>query len=796
MASRPLCLGRARAAHDGSSESSPLQLPTHHLVTHGVIVGMTGSGKTGLCVALVEEALRSRVPVLLIDIKGDLPNLGLLFDQLDGPGFAPWVDADAARRDGKTTAQVGEETAQRWRDGLASWGLGAEDVRALREGIDLRIITPGTTAGEPLHVLSPLEQRSELWEIDEEAARDALSAAISLLLRMVNREADPARGHEHVLLSHLAERRLRAGKGAGLEELLADLREPPIERVGALSVDEFLPPKERAELSKDLNALVASPSFSTWRQGAPLDVGAWMRGREGDLRVPATIVSVAHLEDEERMLVLSLVLDQALAWVRGLSGTTDLRALILFDEVFGFLPPHPANPPTKKPLLSLLKQARAFGVGCVLATQNPIDLDYKALSNAGVWFVGRLQTDADRERVVEGLAGSDAATAGGDRLDSSDIAAIIKSLPGRSFFLRDVHAKNASQLVETRHTLSWLRGPMTRQEIRRWTKENRPQPAQQTPSNPGPAPQAAAPQGEPAPAPIVSSPVSTEPPASARPDVPDGWLSLYPCAPAVSPDEWRYLPYAAVLATAAIEDSKSGYRETRDVSIILPIASGMVDLARADSFRRQDFQHAATPAARYEKPGDSFRGKALKSVEKGLRERAISLARATLFHNPELGLASQPGEPRERFDIRCAAAASNLSLQEHARLLAKHEPRIRKLLMQRDAARAAAAEAQASGISGAGMVAIGVSALSGQLGRAAGRAATESRKASEKAARLREKVQKAEAELAEALLGRDSEIAARDAEIEMFRAGTVVREISAKKNAVTIEGFAIAWIPG
>jgi len=251
-----------------------------------------------------------------------------------------------------------------------------------------------------------------------------------------------------------------------------------------------------------------------------------------------------------------------------------------------------------------------------------------------------------------------------------------------------------------------------------------------------------------------------------------------------------------VLATAAIDDSKSGYRETRDVSIILPIASGMVDLAHADSFRRQDFQHPATPGARYEKPGDSFRGKALKSVEKGLRERAISLARATLFHNPELGLASQPGEPRERFDIRCAAAASNLSLQEHARLLAKHEPRIRKLLMQRDAARAAAAEAQATGISGAGMVAIGVSALSGQLGRAAGRAATESRKASEKAARLREKVQKAEAELAEALMGRDSEIAARDAEIEMLRAGTVVREISAKKNAVTIEGFAIAWIPG
>ncbi len=787
MPNRPLCFGRARAAHDDTSTPSAFELPTHHLVTHGVIVGMTGSGKTGLCVGLIEETLRSRIPVLLIDIKGDLPNLGLLFDELDGPSFAPWVDLDAARRDGKSVEQASTEIAQRWRDGLAGWGLGPADVRALREGIDLRIITPGTTAGEPLHVLSPLEQGSELWEIDEEAARDALSAAISLLLRMVNREADPTRGHEHVLLSHLAERRLRAGKTAGLEDLLADLREPPIERVGALSVDEFLPPKERAELAKDLNALVASPSFSTWRQGAPLDVGAWMRGRDGDSRVPVTIVSVAHLEDEERMLVLSLVLEQALAWVRGLSGTTDLRALILFDEVFGFLPPHPSNPPTKKPLLSLLKQARAFGVGCLLATQNPIDLDYKALSNAGVWFVGRLQTDADRERVVEGLVGSDAAGAGADRLDSADIAAIIKALPPRTFFLRDVHAKTAAQLVETRFTLSWLRGPMTRQEIRRWTKENRPELAAAA------APVSQGTSSAPATASAAVSPPLPDAPRKA-PELPVGWRALYPCAPASSTDQWSYLPYAAVLASAVIEDAKLGYHEMREASLMAPIDTGTVDIARADKLLRQDFLHPPTPGARHQPLGDAFRGKALKSIEKSLRDRVIAQARTTVYHSPELGLCSQPQEPRETFELRCVAAATNLALQERARLMAKYEPRLRKLILQRDAAREALA--QASGMSGTGVVAIGASLLSGGVLRAAGRAATETRRAAEKTARLREKVQKAEADLAGALYERDSEIAARDAEVARAREQIVVRELAAKKGAVTIESFGIAWIPG
>ncbi|WP_438037145.1 helicase HerA-like domain-containing protein [Sorangium sp. So ce204] len=491
MPTRPFTLGRSRplSGDPGAAGARPFELPAHHLVTHGVVVGMTGSGKTGLVMVLVEEALRSGVPVLMVDVKGDLPNLLFTFPELSAAEFEPWIDPSAAARDGRSTADVAEGLAARWRDGLASSGLGSGDVAALRARMAPRLLTPGTTAGEPVHVLSALEAPSPLWDEDEEAAREALSASLSLLLRLVGRDPDPARSREHVLLAHLAERRLRARRAAGLEELLADLADPPIAAVGALGVDEFFAPKERQALARELNTLLASPTFATWRKGAPLDVAAWLapQAGSGGGKTPAVIVSVAHLDDDERLLVLGLLFDQLLSWVRGLPGTSDLRALVVFDEVFGFLPPHPANPPTKRPLLALLKQARAFGVGVVLATQNPMDLDYKALSNAGAWFVGRLQTDADRERVVEGLSGADGGAGG---VGAAALSATLKALPPRTFFVRDVHMQPPSFLAETRFSLSWLRGPVTRREIGRLVRSISPPP----PPAPAPDPTRATPR--------------------------------------------------------------------------------------------------------------------------------------------------------------------------------------------------------------------------------------------------------------------------------------------------------------
>jgi hypothetical protein len=324
----------------------------------------------------------------------------------------------------------------------------------------LRVITPGSSAGEQLHVLSALERPSTRWQSDPEAARDALSAAVSLVLRLLGRDPDPAKSREHVLLSVLAERRLSAGGSAEIGLLMQDLTNPPISEVGALPINSFLRKTERARLAAALNSLLASPTFSSWRQGSSLDVGEWLEPKEG--RTPGVVVSVAHLDDEERALVLGVVLEEILSWVRGLPGSSKLRALIVFDEVYGFLPPHPANPPTKRPLVSLMKQARAFGVGVVVATQNPMDLDYRALSNAGLWFLGRLQTDADRARVLDGLRSASRADQ-----DTSALGQVLQGLPPRWFVVQNAHAPQAGPiLLYPRAAISLMKGPLTRGELK------------------------------------------------------------------------------------------------------------------------------------------------------------------------------------------------------------------------------------------------------------------------------------------------------------------------------------------
>ena len=456
-----LRLGNSLAL-DGSGARSPLLLPAHHLVTHGVIVGMTGSGKTGLLTVLVEETLRNHIPVLMIDVKGDLPDLLLAFPSFESSAFVPWMGDGAAPGDDRSPESLARTLAAEREQGLRAWGIEEADLRAFRESTAIRVITPGSTAGEPLHVLSSLEQRSARWDSDPEAARAALAAAVSLVLRLLGRDADPARSREHVLLSVLAERRLRAGQNADLAALLEDLAQPPIEKIGALKLDAFLPKSERRTLAAALNGLLASPSFESWRSGAPIDVGSWLTPVEtnGVRKTPAVIVSVAHLDDEERSLVLGVILEELLAWTRSLPGSQRLRALCVFDEVYGFVPPHPANPPTKRPLVSLMKQSRAFGVGVVLATQNPMDLDYRALGNAGVWCLGRLQTDADRARVIDGLASNDANL-------GRTLGATVQRLLPRWFVMRDVHAESSVTLLQPRWAMSWLRGPMTRGELRR-----------------------------------------------------------------------------------------------------------------------------------------------------------------------------------------------------------------------------------------------------------------------------------------------------------------------------------------
>ncbi len=462
MSPREFHLGATRSL-DGQGVSTAHSLPMQRLVNHGVIVGMSGSGKTGLITVLVEEALRARVPVLMLDVKGDLPNLLLAFPTFDPAAFVPWVDPEPDGRDGRTLEAEAIRLANERRAALTAEGLDERDLHALHDQVAIRVITPGSHAGEPLHVLSTLERPNRRWDTDEDEARASLSTAIALVLRLLGRDADPARSREHVVLSLFAERRLRAGEPAGLDALLHDVLEPPTEAVGAMPMDEFLPRHERRALAAALNALLASPTFASWRKGAPVDVASWMKPQD-DGRTPATIVSVAHLDDAERLLVLGIVLEEVLAWVRTQSGTSSLRALVVMDEAYGFLPPYPSNPPTKRPIVSLMKQARAFGVGVVVATQNPMDLDYRALGNAGLWFVGRLQTDADRARVVDGMAGSEGGLGRGT--EPKALRETVNRLAARWFVLRDVRAATPV-LLRVRTAMSWLRGPLTAAEMRK-----------------------------------------------------------------------------------------------------------------------------------------------------------------------------------------------------------------------------------------------------------------------------------------------------------------------------------------
>jgi hypothetical protein len=446
------------------------------LTTHAFCVGMTGSGKTGLCVSLIEEAALDGVPAIAIDPKGDVANLLLTFPELRPSDLAPWIDAEEAARKGVSPEQHAAAEAERWREGLAEWGQDPERIRRLRSAAEFAIYTPGSSAGIPLSIVRSLAAPSEQVRGDPELLRERATTAATGLLALLGVGADPLRSGDHILVSAILTEAWRSGRDLDLATLIHEIEEPPFERIGAMDVSRVVPAKDRAALATKVNALLG-PTASGWLEGEPLDVGSLLWTPEGRPRI--SIISIAHLSDGERMFVLTLLLNEVLAWMRSQPGTASLRAILYIDEIFGLFPPV-AEPPSKRPLLSLLKQARAFGLGIVLATQNTADLDYKGLANTGTWLIGRLQTDRDRARVLDGLEGAAAADRGG--LDRATAERTIADLPQRVFLLRDVH-EDAPVIFQTRWALSYLRGPLTRDEIRRLMEGRRP-----APRGPAPAP--------------------------------------------------------------------------------------------------------------------------------------------------------------------------------------------------------------------------------------------------------------------------------------------------------------------
>ena len=638
-----LFLGRAVDPSTGKTGGEDFRLDPSDLTTHGLIVGMTGSGKTALGIVLIEELLQRGIPVLAVDPKGDLGNLLLNFPGLAPEEFAPFVDPSAG---------TPESEAKKWADGLAGWGLGPADVKALLASRDAVVYTPGSTAGIPLDLFGACTPPPA--GADEEDGRDLVGSWVGGLLGLAGRDADPVKSRDFVFLAACVDALWADGKTATLETLLDTASSPPFAKVGALSLDAFYPAKDRQALVLALNGLLASPATAAFRQGDALDV-ARMLAPAKDGRARLSIVSIAHLGDAERLFVVATLLARVKSWMRTLPGSPALRALVYVDEIFGFFPPT-AEPPTKKPLLTLLKQARAFGVGVVLASQNPVDLDYRGLANCGCWWVGTLQTERDRARLSEGLV-----EAGG-----KDASRLLDKTRKRVFLLHDVHRKEPA-LVETRWAMSYLRGPMTKSDL-----------AKLRGSAPPPAKKADA-----APAGSAPPPLPQEWPArwvdKRGADLASGALYVryavrYKTAKGASPEAQgvKLFPLSAPSAADVLEG------EATDIA-----ADGLLDKAPR-ALRYPDLPAWVGPAG-------------VKAAEKAVRSRLPDKLATTLLKDPVTGALSLPGETPEAFAARAASGA-----EAPAALREKLEKKKRDL---------AAAEATEQGRSMETYASIGTAAL-------------------------------------------------------------------------------------
>ncbi len=461
----PFYLGRNYDPESGTVGEQPLLLESRDLTTHAVCIGMTGSGKTGLCISLLEEAAIDGIPSIVIDPKGDLSNLLLMFPGLSTEEFLPWVNPGEAENAGLSLEEYARSQAQLWKTGLEKWGQDASRIQRLRESADFSVYTPGSTAGRPVSILGSLSVPPQPIRADRDLLNEAVESTVTSLLSLLDMNTDPLQSREHILLSNVFKGSWEEGKDLDLGSLIGMIQTPPFSRIGVMNLESFYPAKDRSTLAMRINSLLAAPGFQAWLEGEPLSIDDLLYDPRGKPRV--SIISIAHLSETQRMFMVSLLLTQLVSWVRTQPGTSSLRAICYMDEIFGYFPPV-ANPPSKKPLLTLLKQARASGLGMVLSTQNPVDLDYKGLGNTGTWFIGRLQTQQDQDRVIEGLKDVHGGAGQGS------IRETIAGLEKRAFLLNSVHRDHA-ELFRTRWALSYLRGPLTRNQIKMLAGEGFPE---------------------------------------------------------------------------------------------------------------------------------------------------------------------------------------------------------------------------------------------------------------------------------------------------------------------------------
>ena len=652
-------LGRSKTSKD------LLLYDSKDLVTHAVCVGMTGSGKTGLCITLLEEAAIDGIPAIIIDPKGDLPNLLLTFPNLAPQDFEPWVNEGDAQKQNLSTAEYAAQQAKLWKEGLAAWGQDGERIKRLRNAADFSIYTPGSNAGLPVSILKSFVAPPEAVRQDNELLAERINTTVTSLLALIGVEADPIRSREHILLSNILNQEWTAGRDLDIAALIQKVQSPSIAKIGVMDLDSFFPPDERFELAMSLNHLLASPSFASWMEGEPLDVQKFLYTPAGKPRV--AIFSIAHLADAERMFFVSLLLNQVLGWMRTQSGTTSLRAILYMDEIFGYFPPV-ANPPSKLPLLTLLKQARAFGLGVVLATQNPVDLDYKGLANAGTWFIGRLQTERDKARMLEGLEGIAAGT--GRKFDRAEMEQLLAGLTTRVFLMNNVH-DDAPELFETRWAMAYLRGPLTRGQIKTLMDPLK--------GAATPPPVATSPAAAPA-AVNTAAPVKNE-----KPLLPPEISQYYiPVRSSAGPNETlSYRPMLLGAAEIHYSNTKT-VQATQQLTLLAPIEDGPVSLdwgqAIAVELPLEDLE--SEPEARgqfVEVPAQATKPKSYATWRKDLASWIYRNQRLELMESPSLNIVSNPGESERDFRLRLQQIAREQRDEAVEKLRRKYAPKFEQI---------------------------------------------------------------------------------------------------------------------
>ena len=766
------------------------------LNTHAVIIGMTGSGKTGLGISLLEEALIDNIPVIAIDPKGDLPNLLLTFPQLQPGDFRPWINEQDALNAGLTPDQFAAKQADLWRKGLAGWDQEPERIARLKASADFAVYTPGSNAGTPVSVLRSFAPPTADIMAEKDLLRDRIQSTVTALLALLGIEADPITSREHILLSNIIESSWAAGKALDLAGMIHAIQSPPFARIGIMDLEAFYPPNDRFQLAMRLNNLLAAPGFEAWLEGEPININHLMYTEQG--RPRASIFSISHLSDTERMFFVSVLLNEILAWMRSQPGTTSLRALLYMDEIFGYFPPV-KNPPSKAPLLTLLKQARAFGLGVVLSTQNPVDLDYKGLSNTGTWFIGRLQTDRDKARVIEGLEGA----AAGTGFNRSRMEEVLAGLGQRVFLLNNVH-ENAPVVFQTRWVLSYLRGPMTREQIKTLKVDRSATQTPATVASPAAAAAPTAPARPAAPAPA---------PASKAPVLPPG-IKVYYLPASGAGQGLEYFPALAGWIDVHYSSAKYKVSASEKVSLASMFEEGPVamdwDAAQEIPLEPADLEtEPLTGASFAELPAAAHKTNAYAKWNKDLlrwvrQNRPLRLLRSSRFN-----IASEPQESRGDFMARLAQAARESRDLEVEKLRRKYsakfntlndrmmraEQRVMREKEQSQSSKVQTAISFGTAILGAFMGRKAVSiGTAGRVGTAM-RSASRIRKESMDVKRAEEILESTRIQLEELDQRLQEDIERIEAEFDPENEDIQEVLVKPKSSDMTLEFFGLVWMP-